>query len=65
MASRFLLSTEGSPAAQRGLRNGDVIVQVNRTPVRSISDMISVASEASVLFLLVERGGRRLMLQVR
>ena len=56
---------EGSPAAQRGLRNGDVIVEVNRTPVRSISDMIGVASEASVLFLLVERGGRRLMLQVR
>ena len=56
---------EGSPAAQRGLRNGDVIVQVNRNQVRSISDLIEVASEADVLFLLVERGGRRLMLQVR
>ena len=54
-----------SPAAQRGLREGDVIVAVNRTAVDSIADLIQVASDEEILFLLVDRGDRRLMLQIR
>ena len=56
---------DNSPAAQRGLREGDIVVEINRTRVNSISEMIGVASETTVLFLLVDRGGRSLMLQVR
>jgi S1-C subfamily serine protease len=54
-----------SPAAQRGLRDGDVIVAVNRTAVSSISDLIREASNEEILFLLVIRGDRQLMLQIR
>jgi serine protease Do/serine protease DegQ len=54
-----------SPAAQRGLREGDLIVAVNRSAVRSISDLIGIASDNQILFLLVQRGDRQLMLQIR
>jgi len=54
-----------SPAAQRGLRAGDVIMKVNRTPVADLDDLIAIASESRILFLLVRRGDRDLMLQVR
>ena len=54
-----------SPAAQRGLRDGDIIVAVNRVGVSSISDLIREASDQDILFLLVDRGDRRLMLQIR
>ncbi len=54
-----------SPAAQRGLREGDVIVAVNRTAVRSVADLIGIASNSEILFLLVQRGERQLMLQIR
>ena len=54
-----------SPAAQRGLRAGDVIMAVNRRPVRSIRDLTEIASGNRVLVLLVQRGDRRLMLPIR
>ncbi len=54
-----------SPAAQRGLREGDVIVAVNRTAVRTVADLIGIASNSEILFLLVQRGERQLMLQIR
>ena len=54
-----------SPAAQRGLREGDIIVAVNRTGTGSIADLIREASNEEILFLLVDRGDRRLMLQIR
>ena len=55
----------GSPAAQRGLRSGDIITAVNRRPVRSLADLNAIASSNRILFLLVQRGDRALMLQVR
>lgn len=54
-----------SPAAQRGLRDGDVIIAVNRTAVRTIPDLVRIASDNQILFLLVQRGDRQLMLQIR
>ena len=49
----------GSPAAKSGLRVGDVIIEVNRKPVKSLGDfyreMDKVKSSDSVL-LLVLRG---------
>ena len=56
---------EGSPAAQRDLRAGDVITAVNRVLVRDLSDLRSIASNNRILFLLVRRGDRSLMLQIR
>ena len=56
---------EGSPAAQRGLRAGDVITAVNRRLVRNLRDLATIAEDNRILFLLVQRGDRSLMLQIR
>ena len=55
----------GSPAAQRGLRPGDIITAVNRNLVRDLQDLASIAENNRILFLLVQRGDRSLMLQIR
>jgi len=55
----------GSPAAQRGLRPGDIITAVNRRPVHSLAELNEIAAGNRILFLLVQRGDRALMLQVR
>jgi serine protease Do/serine protease DegQ len=55
----------GSPAAQRGLRAGDVITAVNRNRVANLQDLAAVAENYRILFLLVKRGDRSLMLQIR
>ena len=55
----------GSPAAQRGLRAGDVISAVNRRPVQDLQQLRTIAQGNSILFLLVQRGNRALMLQIR
>ena len=56
---------EGSPAAQRGLQSGDVITAVNRTLVRNLRDLQTTAQSSRILFLLIQRGERSLMLQIR
>jgi S1-C subfamily serine protease len=55
----------GSPAAQRGLRAGDIITAVNRQPVENLQELRAVAAGNRILFLLVRRGDRQLMLQIR
>ena len=55
----------GSPAAQRGLRAGDIITAINRRPVRSLGELNEIAASSRILFLLVQRGDRALMLQIR
>lgn len=55
----------GSPAAQRGLLAGDVITAVNRRQVQSLQQLIEIAADNNILFLLVRRGDRSLMLQIR
>jgi serine protease Do/serine protease DegQ len=54
-----------SPAAQRGLRSGDVIIAVNRRPIEDLRELRAVAQGNRILFLLVQRGDRQLMLQIR
>ena len=54
-----------SPAAQRGLRAGDIIMAVNRQPVQDLQQLREVAAGNRILFLLVQRGDRQLMLQIR
>lgn len=55
----------GSPAAQRGLRAGDLITAVNRQPIRNLQQLRDIAQQGSILFLLVQRGDRTLMLRIR
>jgi serine protease Do/serine protease DegQ len=55
----------GSPAAQRGLRAGDIITAVNRSRIRNVEDLATIAENNRILFLLVQRGERSLMLQIR
>ena len=50
---------DGSPAADAGLQRGDVIEQINRQPVSSVSDyqrLVGQAGKQSIV-LLVNRGG--------
>jgi len=55
----------GSPAAQRGLRPGDVIIEVNRSPVTNMTEMREAVGDNRILFLKVNRGDRVLLLQIR
>jgi Do/DeqQ family serine protease len=55
----------GSPAAQRGLRTGDIIMAANRQPVQNLQQLREIASGTRILFLLVRRGDRQLMIQIR
>jgi len=55
----------GSAAAQRGLHSGDLIIQVNRRAVRNLQQLSEIARQNQILFLLVRRGDRALMLQIR
>lgn len=56
---------EGSAAAQRGLRTGDLITHVNRARVRNLRELRTIAGNQRILFLNVQRGDRALMLQIR
>ena len=56
---------DGSVAAQRGLRAGDIITAVNRTQVQNLRQLREIARGNRILFLLVQRGDRSLMLQIR
>lgn len=56
---------DGSPAALRGLRTGDLITKVNQVRVRDLDDLRQVASLNSILFLSIRRGDRALIFQIR
>jgi len=62
----FVVSVEpGSPAHQRQLRAGDVIVAVNRTRVASVADFRQAAEGSSSLLLSIRRGNTTLLLPIR
>ena len=57
----------GGPAQQAGLQVGDVIVQINSTPVTdtsSLNDVLSQASPGAVVVVQIVRGGQHLTLKV-
>ncbi len=56
---------EGSPAAQRDIRAGDIITAVNRIPISDVSDLAELANRFEILFLYIEREGRSMLRQVR
>jgi len=53
---------QGSPAAQRGLRTGDVITHVNRQPVESLAEAREIIADARSVVLQIQRGDRNLLL---
>jgi serine protease Do len=58
----------GSSAEEAGLRQGDIIVEVNRKPLRNVDDyeeMISKMKKDQTVLLLVDRGGRTFFMTVR
>jgi S1-C subfamily serine protease len=58
---------QGSPAAMAGLREGDTILEVNRTSVSSVADfdkaMRNVSNSATLL--LVKRGDNTFYIAVQ
>ena len=54
-----------SPAEQRGLQSGDIITAANRREVRNLEELAEIAARSSRLFLLVQRGDRAILLQIR
>ncbi|HEC19064.1 MAG TPA: DegQ family serine endoprotease [Gammaproteobacteria bacterium] len=56
----------GSPAARAGLRKGDIIVSVNRTPVKSVEDVRKAAKAGKGGILLnIQRGNGALFLVIK
>ena len=55
---------EGSPAAQRGLEEGDIILRVNRKPVNSVQELRDAATGQKSLLLRVRRGTSELLLPI-
>ncbi len=54
-----------SPAADRGLRPGDVIVEVNRQRVRTLDEASRIMANARTIMLKVRRNGRDQLLLMR
>ena len=55
----------GSAAFQRGLRSGDLITAVNRQQVENLQQLQKIAKQSNILFLLIQRDNRMLMIQIR
>ena len=49
-----------SPAADRGLRPGDVITKVNRVRIRTLAEAIPIMEDARAIILEIQRGNRNL-----
>ena len=60
--------TAGEPAAESGIRRGDIIAEINRNPVKNLEDYDSLTANleagSSVLFL-IKRGGTTIYIAVK
>jgi Do/DeqQ family serine protease len=54
-----------SPAADRGLRTGDLITHVNRQPVRNLAEATRIMENARSIILQVQRGNRGVLILMR
>jgi Do/DeqQ family serine protease len=55
----------GSPAAESGLKPGDIITKVNRIRVRSMAEAKPILDEARSIILEVQRGNRNQVILMR
>jgi Do/DeqQ family serine protease len=53
---------QGSPAAERGLRAGDVITHVNRQRIDGLEQLREIVADARSVVLQIQRGDRNLLL---
>jgi Do/DeqQ family serine protease len=56
---------QGSPAAESGLKPGDIITKVNRIRVRSMAEAKPILDEARSIILEVQRGNRNQVILMR
>ena len=54
-----------SPAADRGLQQGDVITKINRVRIRTLAEAVPVMENARAILLEVERRGRASLILMR
>jgi serine protease Do/serine protease DegQ len=54
-----------TPAAESGLRPGDVITKVNRVRVRTLAEAVPIMESARAILLEVQRDGRSTLIQMR
>jgi Do/DeqQ family serine protease len=54
-----------SPAADRGLRPGDIITKVNRVRIRTLAEAIPLMQNARLIMLEVQRGDRNSLILMR
>jgi serine protease DegQ len=54
-----------TPAADSGLRPGDVITKVNRVRVRTLAEAVPIMQSARAILLEVQRGDRSALIQMR
>lgn len=58
--------TDGSPASRVGFQKGDVIVAINRTPMKTSQDVDRIMSQSVRMWeLVVNRGGREFVTVLR
>jgi len=55
----------GSPAAERGLRPGDVITKVNRVKVKNLAEALPLLEGARLIMLEIQRGDRNALILMR
>ena len=58
----------GSPASDAGLRRGDMILELNRQPIRNVSELhklLDQAKRGANLLFLISRGGNNLFLALK
>jgi Do/DeqQ family serine protease len=54
-----------SPAADRGLQQGDVITKVNRVPIHTLAEAVPIMENARAILLEVQRRGRSSLILMR
>ncbi|MEE8306378.1 MAG: PDZ domain-containing protein, partial [Gammaproteobacteria bacterium] len=54
-----------SPAYQRGLRSGDVIIGVNNRRIQNLQDFQSMVAASRSIILRVQRGNRGTLVRMR
>jgi serine protease DegQ len=54
-----------SPAYQRGLQPGDIITKINKLPVRTVDEAISLMQDARTILLEIQRGSRSQLILMR
>jgi Do/DeqQ family serine protease len=62
---RVLRVLPDSPAAERGLRAGDIITHVNRVRVRTVAEAAALMKDARSIILTVQRGSRNQLILMR